>query len=142
MRQIAELTPGQIDQAWELALPVEGEDPNEVRHDFMGARIHRDKYSLEEEYGWVVEYIFNERFLEDYATTDANIFCEANIRVLSFKNHLKNANNSTQEITDWYIDNGGYNTKQPLAWVYSLTEEHINKLKKIFGLTDESINLL
>lgn len=46
MRKIAELTLEQIDQAWELALPVEGEDPNEVRRDFVGARIHRKNTTL------------------------------------------------------------------------------------------------
>lgn len=142
MRQIAELTPGQIDQAWELAFPIKGEDPDEVRHDFMGARIHRQKYNLEEEYGWVVEYILNEKFLEDYATTNADIFCKANIRVLYFKNHLKNANNFIGEIAEWYMDNGEYNTKQPIAWVYSLTKEQKDELKEIFGLSDEIINSL
>lgn len=142
MRQIAELTQKQIDQAWELAFPIKGEDPDEVRYDLVGARIHRKKYNLEEEYGWVVEYILDEKFLEDYATTNADIFCKANIRVLYFKNHLKNANNFIGEIAEWYMDNGEYNTKQPIAWVYSLTNEHKDELKEIFGLSDEIINSL
>lgn len=142
MRQIAELSPEQIDQAWEFAIPIEGENPDLVRHDFAGARIHKDKYNVEEEYGWVVEYILNEKFLEDYATTNADIFCKANIRVLYFKNHLKNANNFIGEIAEWYMDNGEYNTKQPIAWVYSLTKEQKDELKEIFGLSDEILNLL
>ena len=142
MKKIAELTLEQIDQAWELALPVDGEDPNEVRHDFMGARIHRKKYNFEEEYGWVVEYILNEKFLEKYSTTEADIFCEANIRVLYFKNHLKNAHNSIREVVGSYIDQNGHNVKQPIAPVYLLSQKHLNVLKDIYGLSNEIINSL
>ena len=40
------------------------------------------------------------------------------------------------------MDNGEYNTKQPIAWVYSLTKEQKDELKEIFGLSDEILNLL
>lgn len=142
MRKIAELTLEQIDQAWELAFPIKGEDPDEVRHDLVGARIHRQKYNLEEEYGWVVEYILNEKFLEDYATTNADIFCKANIRVLYFKNHLKNANNSIREVVGSYIDQNKQNVKQDIAFVYLLSPKHLNVLKEIYGLSNEIINSL
>lgn len=142
MRQIAELTQKQIDQAWELAFPIKGEDPDEVRYDLVGARIHRKKYNLEEEYGWVVEYILDEKFLEDYATTNADIFCKANIRVLYFKNHLKNAHNSIREVVGSYIDQNGHNVKQPIAPVYLLSKKHLNVLKDIYGLSNEIINSL
>lgn len=142
MRQIAELSPEQIDQAWEFAIPIEGENPDLVRHDFAGARIHKDKYNVEEEYGWVVEYILNEKFLDKYSTTLADIFCEGNVRVLYYKNSIKNAYNSSSEIVSGYTDQNGHNVKQSLAPVLILSPEHLKVLKDIYGLSNKSINTL
>ena len=142
MKQIAKLSPEQIDQAWEFARPIEGENPDQVRHDFVGARIHRDKYNCDDPYGWVVEYILNEKFLEDYATIDADVFCATNVRVLYFKNQLKNANNSVREVVASYINQNEQNVRQYLAPVYLLSREQLNVLKEIYGLSDEIINLL
>lgn len=142
MRKIAELTLEQIDQAWEFAILIEGENPDLVRHDFAGARIHKDKYNVDDPYGWYVEYIFSKEFLEKHATTEASVFCKANVRVLYFKNLIKNANNPVRELVCSYIDQNGYNVKQPIAPVYVLSPEHLKELTDIYGLSFEIINSL
>lgn len=44
-KQLAtDLSKEQINQVWEFADIIDDENPNEVRKDFLGARIHRDEY--------------------------------------------------------------------------------------------------
>jgi hypothetical protein len=93
MKTLAQLTSEQVDMAWTFAKPIPNEDSNEVRQDFLGALIHRDKYNVDDPYGWIVEYILDEEFLRKHSKTGADIFCEANVRVLFVGNYEKNKNN-------------------------------------------------
>ena len=74
MKTLAQLTPEQEEVAWTFAKPIPSEDPNKVRQDFLGARIHRDEYNKDAPYGWVVEYVLNHNFLNDYSNIEADIF--------------------------------------------------------------------
>ena len=88
MKQKADLTLEQVELAWNFANIVENVDSSCVRQDFLGAYIHKDQYNQDTEFGWCVEYILNQEFLNEHSTTGANIFCEANVRVLFIRNHL------------------------------------------------------
>ena len=55
---------------------------------------------------------------------------------------IKNANNPVRELVCSYIDQNGYNVKQPIAPVYVLSPEHLKELTDIYGLSFEIINSL
>lgn len=142
MKQKAILTQDQVAQAWTFAQSIEGENQDKVRHDFMGARIHREKYNVDDPYGWIVEYILDEEFLRKYSKTGADIFCEANVRVLFFGNWVENTDSSIREVADWFRDESGCNIKQYVAFFHPLTPNQKEQLKLIYGLSDEIITSL
>lgn len=142
MKQKAILTQDQVAQAWTFAQSIKGENQDKVRHDFMGARIHRDKYDVDDPYGWVVEYILNEEFLKKHSTTSADIFCKANVRVLFIGNWVENTDSSIREVADWFRDECGCNIKQYVAFFHPLTPNQKEQLKLIYGLSDEIITSL
>ena len=86
-KQLAtDLSEEQINQAWEFADILDEDNPNEVRKDFLGARVHRDEYGKNTDFGWYVEYVLDQEFLDNNSTTGAVIFCEANIRITRWRN--------------------------------------------------------
>jgi hypothetical protein len=142
MRKIAELTDEQVAQAWTFAQSIKGENQDKVRHDYMGARIHRDKYNVDDPYGWIVEYILDEEFLRKHSKTGADIFCEANVRILFFGNWVENTDSSIREVADWFRDECGCNIKQYVAFFHPLTPNQKEQLQLIYGLSDEIITSL
>lgn len=139
-KQLAtDLSEEQINQIWELADIIDDENPNEVRRDFLGARIHRDEYGKNTDFGWYIEYVLDQDFLNKYSTTGADIFCEANVRVLFAKNYLANIE---QPVGRFYVYNryeDNYNKPQKIQQKSDILPECIEALKKIYGLTDEVI---
>ena len=103
MKQKADLTLAQIQQAWNFAETINEEYDNFERKDFLGAYIHKDQYNQDTEFGWCVEYILDQEFLNQYSTTDADIFCEANVRVLFIRNHLQNINEGVGNFSEYLI---------------------------------------
>mgnify|MGYP003294461490 CR=1 FL=1 len=142
MKQIAQLTPEQIELAWTFAKPIPNEDPNKVRQDFLGARIYKNKYNVDDPYGWVAEYVLNHNFLRDHSNTDEDIFCEANVRVLFIGNYEKNKNYKIGYYEGAYMDECEVNRKQYVCAVYHLSPFGKEELQKTYGLTDDSMNLL
>ena len=143
MKQKADLTLAQIQQAWNFAETINEEYDNFERKDFLGAYIHKDQYNQDTEFGWCVEYILNQEFLNEHSTTGANIFCEANVRVLFIKNHLQNINNPIGEFYDYYEydDNYKCNRFQEIRQQSNITQEGIDELKQTYGLSDEVISM-
>lgn len=142
MKQKADLTLAQIQQAWNFAETINEEYDNFERKDFLGAYIHKDQYNQDTEFGWCVEYILDQEFLNQYSTTDADIFCEANVRVLFFKNFKENLINKRGEYSVFYKYENIYqsNRLQSQRQISYITQENIDILKKTYGLPDEVIN--
>lgn len=143
MKQKATLTTVEQQLAWSFAEIIEGEDANCVRKDFLGAYIHRNDYNKNTDFGWCVEYILDQNFLNEHSTTHANIFCRANVRVLFIKNHLQNINNPIGEFYDYYEydDNYKCNRFQEIRQQSNITQEGIDELKQTYGLSDEVISM-
>ena len=142
MKQIAQLTPEQVELAWTFAKPIPNEDPNKVRQDFLGARIHRDEYNKDVPYGWVAEYILSHNFLNEYSSIEADIFCEANVRVLFVGNYEKNKNNKIGYYEGAYMEECNVNRKQYVCAVYHLSQFGKEELHKTYGLTDDAMAIL
>lgn len=72
-----------IDQVWEKARKVDGLAPSLFRKDACGALIMRDKYGLENPFGWEVDHIFPKSL-----GGDDNI---VNLRALHYLNNRNKA---------------------------------------------------
>lgn len=142
MKTLAQLTPEQEEVAWTFAKPIPSEDPNKVRQDFLGARIHRDEYNKDAPYGWVAEYVLNHNFLNDYSNIEADIFCEANVRVLFVGNYEKNKNYRIGYYEGAYMAECSVNRKQYACAVYHLSPFGKEELQKTYGLTDDAMAIL
>lgn len=142
MKTLAQLTSEQVEVAWTFAKPIPNEDSNEVRQDFLGALIHRDKYNVDDPYGWIVEYILDEEFLSKHSKTGADIFCEANVRVLFIGNYEKNKNNRIGYYEGAYMAECNVNRKQYVCAVYHLSQFGKEELQKNYGLTDDVMAIL
>lgn len=46
-----------IQQVWEKAQPVDGNDPNIWRKDYAGAWIRKDLYGTDTQYGWEIDHL-------------------------------------------------------------------------------------
>ena len=138
-KQIAHLTPEQIEQAWQFADKIEGEDEDVVRKDCLGAKICKKEYGTNAEYGWYVEYVLDQEFIDKYSTTHADIFCEANIRVLFKDNYLANKNRPVGNFDVYYRYEDSYNKLQPIRQPSDISIECIEALKETYGLSDTVI---
>ena len=140
-KQLAtELSEEQINQAWEFADIIDDENPNEVRKDFLGARVHRDEYGKNSDFGWYIEYVLDQDFLNKYSTTGADIFCEANVRVLFAKNYLANLEKPIGKYDVMYRYENKHNEHQCPHQISTITLGCVEKLKEIYGLYEEDIN--
>jgi hypothetical protein len=54
---MANFTETVIDNVWQEANEVKGDNGNEFRQDCAGARIQKDKYGQEGDYGWEIDHI-------------------------------------------------------------------------------------
>lgn len=50
-------TKDQIDKVWELAKPVRGQDPSQVRQDPYGNHIRKEDFGTNKKTGWEVDHI-------------------------------------------------------------------------------------
>lgn len=142
MKQIALLTPNQIEQAWQFADRIEGEDEQVVRKDCLGAKISKKEYGKNTEYGWYVEYVLGQEFLDNYSTTGADMFCEANVRVLFAKNYLANLEKPIGKFDVMYRYENKHNEHQCPHQSSTITSGCVEKLKEIYGLYEEDINTI
>jgi hypothetical protein len=55
---MANFTQSKIDEVWQKAKKVEHYNENEYRQDIAGAWIQKDKYGMEEEFGWEIDHYF------------------------------------------------------------------------------------
>lgn len=84
------LTPEQIELAWNAAEKIDGQDSQSIRKDFLGAIIHRQDYNVISKYGWCIEYVLSPRLLNYYGCSVLDAFCEENICVLNIVNYEYN----------------------------------------------------
>ena len=140
-KQLAtDLSEEQINQVWQFADIIDDENPNEVRKDFLGARVHRDEYGKNTDFGWYIEYVLDQDFLNKYSTTGADIFCEANVRVLFAKNYLANLEKPIGKFDVMYRYENKHNEHQCPHQSSTITSGCVEKLKEIYGLYEEDIN--
>lgn len=130
------LTPKQIESAWNTAVVIKGQNPRSIREDFLGATIHRKDYDINSKYGWCIEYVLSPAFLEQYGST-ADAFCEENIRVLFIGNHESNKNECIGHYEVRYKANGLQNKYQFVYQTSDISEEGMLALKQKFHLSDE-----
>lgn len=57
---MADFTEQKIQNVWNKGLVVDGYDSSKYRKDFAGAWIQRDKYGLQEIYGWEIDHVYPE----------------------------------------------------------------------------------
>ena len=57
---MANFSDEKIQNIWEKASEVNGQNPNEWRQDVCGAWINRELYGKDKEYGWGVDHIYPE----------------------------------------------------------------------------------
>lgn len=133
------LTPKQIELAWNTAVVVEGQDLRSIREDFLGAIIHRKDYDVNSKYGWCVEYILSPQLLEHHCGCSVeDAFCEENIRVLFIGNHEANKNECIGHYATRYRANNERQNRYQLVWQNSdISEYGMFVLKKKFHLSDE-----
>lgn len=141
MKQVAHLSEDQIEQVWQFADIIEGEDFNLVRRDCLGAKISKKEYGKNSEYGWYVEYVLDQEFIDKYSTTHANVFCKANSRILHKENYLANKYKPVGVYDVYYTYEDGCNKCKLIHQTSTISNECIDKLKNIYGLSDNVIKL-
>lgn len=129
------LTPEQIELAWNTAEKIDGQDSQSIREDFLGAIIHREDYDVDSKYGWCVEYILSPQLLEHYGCSVQDAFCEENIRVLFIGNYEANKNECIGHYATRYRANEKRQNRYQLVWQNSdISEYGMCALKKKFHL--------
>ena len=81
------LTPEQIELAWNTAEKIDGQNSQSIRKDFLGAIIHREDYNVISKYGWCIEYVLSPKLLKYYGCSVQDAICEENICVLNIVNY-------------------------------------------------------
>jgi 5-methylcytosine-specific restriction endonuclease McrA len=78
---MANFTDDKINAVWQKAKEVEGYDKNKYRQDIAGAWIQKDKYGIEDDYGWEIDH----KFPESLGGTDHT----DNLQPLQWENNRK-----------------------------------------------------
>lgn len=141
MKKIAELTNEQIERAWALAKNIDEEGVSDnLKSDFLGARIKKDDYNKATEFGWVVEYVLDKDFLDKYSTIDADIFCPENVRVISYFNHSENKYEPKGVYTQKIFWDSGNNLYHKIYNIAYIADSCVDALKEIFGLPEDCLS--
>jgi len=118
---MANFTDDKINAVWEKAKKVDGQDSNKYRQDIAGAWMQRDKYGMEESFGWEVDHMLPE--------TKGGNDNTLNLQALQWENNRSKADNFPNFMTS--VSSNGINflkKEQSLKF----TESFIATLKQIY----------
>lgn len=127
-----EYTREQLDAIWARGIPVDGYDPNIIRHDACGAWILRSSYNEEgSEYGWEVDHICPKALLSKRGIEDALIDNEENLRPL----HWKNNRSKSADYPDYTVVTVADGEKNvDCKKVFTVNSDVQSRLSALFGL--------
>lgn len=95
-----DFTEQELDSIFNKASEINGCDPNEWRLDASGAIIRRSSYGSDDElYGWEVDHIVPQSFLEDNDVPDDLIDDDKNLQPLNWNNN----NSKGDDYPDYWI---------------------------------------
>lgn len=137
----ANLNQQEIDTIWEYAEPIPHIDASKKRLDCLGAIINKEEYNnFTSQYGWCVEYVLSPELLAHEGIPLQNMLCEANVRILHVDNYTLNRGHNIGEFARRVVKEGAVNKMCSPVWEVLYTkQEWIQKLQKIFDISDEKI---
>lgn len=100
---MANFSDEKIEQVWNKAQTVNDYDKSKYRKDCCGAWIVRDKYGLEEDYGWEIDHVYP----ESKGGTDDLI----NLRPMQWENNRSKGDNYP-DYTSTITSDGNKNVKK------------------------------
>ncbi len=118
---MANFSDSKINEVWEKAKIIDNYDSAKYRQDIAGAWIQRDKYGLQEDFGWQIDHQFPE------SLGGGNEI--ENLQPLQWKNNETKGNNFPEFFTSVSSELNKY-IELKKSWNYN--SNFIEKLKKLY----------